>query len=221
MLSIANQVAPGSCAPAQLTQHAAKTTQPMNQADFQNFGIMMAAYRKQQQLRRQQQQPQQQHQQQHGVLMLGQEHPNSPGQMQIHANVLQRQQSQARGLQSQEMPLPTKGMGMQSAGSGQASLSVGRAASLEASDFRQPQHADKEAEPPTQRSEHPIQRETHVNQRGDSAGKLACLRCYWQACSCPCHSNRIHTTFKMSHSTLRSCSDVRSCSPSVFCHHSP
>ena len=176
MLSIANQVAPGSCAPAQLTQHAAKTTQPMNQADLQNFGIMMATHRKQQQLRRQQpqQQPQQQQhpqQQQQHLLMPGQEYQISPGQRQVPANTLQRQQSQGTGVH-------TQGMALQSLESGQAAPSMRTAASFGASDFRQLQHPDKEAEFPMQRSEHPTQGGDHRHQRGDSAGKLACLGRY-------------------------------------------
>ena len=106
MLSIANRLAPGMCAAAQLAQHAARTTQPMNQTDFQKFGLMVSAYRQQQlqhlQLQQQQQQQQQQHQQQASQQqeVLSQQDPSvSHGHRQNPASVLQHQRSQNTGSQ--------------------------------------------------------------------------------------------------------------------------
>lgn len=134
MLSIANHHAPGICAPAQLTQHAARTTQPMSTADFQRFSFMVRSYRQQQllqqqqqlQLRQQQQQHYQEETQQHAVSVPGQGQSVGPTQRQVHASALQRQQSQGLGLQREE------------GGSGQASPSVKRTTSLGASDGQQP-----------------------------------------------------------------------------------
>ena len=193
MLSIANQIAPGSCAPAQLTQHAARTTQPMGPADFQHFGMMMTTYRKQQ-LRRQLQQQQQQHQQQSSqeaqqqeLVTAGQEHPDGPGQRHVQANALQRHhsqrlgsQSQGMGLQSQGIKVQSQGMGMQPQGSAQTLPNMSRATSLGASGLRQLQHPEDKAGTPQQKSDYQLQRQNYINQSDASAGKLACLGCSLQ-----------------------------------------
>ena len=119
MLSIANRLAPGMCAAAQLAQHAARTTQPMNQTDFQKFGLMISAYRQQQLQQLQLQQQQQQQQQQ---ASRQQETSMSNGQEQHPAHALQHQRSQSTGLQHEAVL------------SGQASSSFSGGSSLDLSD---------------------------------------------------------------------------------------